>query len=418
MKTTLRYRKSNILHKKFMTGESKGMKPNLEKLNQIADRINRSAKILLKNSLPSNLDLKVQIENQIEYFNLLNQLKVECRKKNLKVMMITLIVYHKKSDSLAKSYKILKSASKKLFHSSEYQSFLDLISVQDYIKRLEVDFKDSAGWHPHYHILLICKNSIAIESVEMYEKNFSTKYLKMCINSGMSKTQKIKDFMIESGVDITPNFEYLGYVSDYKKLLKPRVEKLQEKYFSPYQMAVYKGYEDKFKEYAKFVKGKKIFEFSRPSICGINFVEWKEVDKTTKSYKPTVPNLSEMQQSEDYWCFYEIQDRKFTVIYEFLPDKMLKHYSISKSGIDYRRFKLWLCFVSNVDWYNFYNYVKQNIDANLFSTKRRNDIVPELVKTLIESYEEFYICVSMTDSYGFLSKSQHQLIKEFENWSR
>ena len=129
------------------------MKPNLEKLNKIADKINRSAKILLKkNSLPNNLDLKVQIENQIEYFNLLNQLKVECRKKNLKVMMITLIVYHKKSDSLAKSYKILKSASKKLFHSSEYQSFLDLISVQDYIKRLEVDFKDSAGWHITFYL--------------------------------------------------------------------------------------------------------------------------------------------------------------------------------------------------------------------------------------------------------------------------
>ena len=256
------------------------MKPNLEKLNKIADRINRSAKILLKkNSLPSNLDLKFQIENQIEYFKLLNQLKAECRKKNLNVMMVTLIVYHKKSDPLEKSYKILRSATSKLFHSSEYQRFLDLISVQDYIKRLEIEYCDDKGWHPHFHILLICENSIAVESAESYEKKFSTKYLKMCINSGMSKTQKIKDFMTESGVDITPNFEYLSYVSDYKKLLKPRIDKLSEKYFSPYVMSTYKGYEDKFKEYAKFVKGKKIFEFSRPSICGINFVEWKEVDK-------------------------------------------------------------------------------------------------------------------------------------------
>ena len=405
-----------------MTGESEVMKPNLEKLNQIADRINRSAlKILKKNKLPSNLDLKVQIENQIEYFNLLNKLKAECQKKNLKVMMVTLIVYHKKSDSLEKSYKILRSASKKLFHSSEYQRFLDLISVQDYIKRLEVDFKDSAGWHPHYHILLIYKNSITIESAKLYEKKFSTKYLKMCINSGMTATQKTKEFMTEHGIDITPNFEYLGYISDYKKLLKPRIDNLKEKYFSPYQMAVYKGYEDKFKEYAKFVKGKKFFEFSRPSICGINFVGWKEIDRTTRNYTPVVPNLSELLlpvESKDYWCCYKIQDRKFTVIYEFLPDKMLKHYNISKSGIDYRRFKLWLCFVSNIDWYNFYNYIKLNIDANLFSTKRRNDIVPDLVSKLVQCYEEFYICVSLTDSYGFLSKSQHQLIKEFESWNR
>lgn len=405
-----------------MTGESEGMKPNLEKLNKIADKINRSAKILLKkNSLPSNLDLKIQIENQIEYFNLLNKLKAECRKKNLKVMMITLIVSHKKSDSLEKSYKILKSASKKLFYSVEYKKFEELIGVEDYIRRLEIEYCDAKGWHPHFHILLIYENSIAVESAESYEKNFSNKYLRFCINSGMTGTQKTKEFMTEHGIDITLNFEYLGYVSDYQKLLKPRIDNLKDKYFSPYQMPLYKGYESKFKEFAKFVKNKKFFEFSRPSIQGVNFVEWKEIDRTTKNYKPVAPNLSEIllsAESKDYWCFYEIQNRKFTVIYEFLPDKMLKHYNISKSGIDYRRFKLWLCFVSGVDWYNFYNYVKLNLDANLFSTKRRNDIVPELVKTLIESYEEFFICVSMTDSYGFLSKSQHQLIQEFENWSR
>ena len=95
----------------------------------------------------------------------------------------------------------------------------------------------------------------------------------------MSSTQKIKEFMTESGLKITLNFEYLGYVSDYKKLLKPRIDNLKEKYFSPYQMAVYKGYEDKFKEYAKFIKSKKIFEFSRPSIQGVNFVEWREIDR-------------------------------------------------------------------------------------------------------------------------------------------
>ena len=395
------------------------MKNLIEEIKEVASKVNRSAKIILKKqNLSPNIDLQIQCQNQIEYFKLLNQLKKICKQKNLKVMMITLVVSHKKSDLLEKSYKILKSASKKLFHSLEYQRFLDLISVQDYIKRLEIEYCDAKGWHPHYHILLICENSIAVESAKLYEKKFSTKYLKMCINSGMTGTQKTKEFMTEHGIDITPNFEYLGYVSDYKKLLKPRIDDLKEKYFSPYQMAVYKGYEDKFKEYAKFVKGKKFFEFSRPSIQGINFVEWKEIDKTIKSYKPTVPNLSEMQQSKDYWCFYEIQNRKFTTIFQFLPDKMLRHYNIEKKGIDYRRFKLWLCFVSGIDWYNFYNYVKLNLDANLFSTKRRNDIVPELVSKLVQSYEEFYICVSMTDSYGFLTKSQHQLIKEFESWNR
>ena len=255
---------------------------NLNEIIEKAERVNTSAKILLdKQNLPTNLDLKFQCMNQIETFKLLNQLKKECRKQNLKVIMFTFITHHTKSDSPDKVYTILKKATDKLFRSIQWKKFTELIGVTDYIEKLETDISDSAGWHPHVHLLLICENLIVEESVKDYEKIFSDQYLKLCISSGMTCTNKVKDYMSEHGVNIINDLQYLGYISDYKKLMKPRINNLSERYYSPYQLTIYEGeeYKKKYKEFAKFIKNKKIFKFSSPSICGVPF-DWRNIDKT------------------------------------------------------------------------------------------------------------------------------------------
>jgi len=384
---------------------------NLQEIQEKANKVNQSVKKLLKrDSLSPNLDLVSQIQNQVETFKLLNQLKKQCQQQNLKVLMLTFVAHHTKSDSLDKTYKILKKSTEKLFRSIQWKNFVSLLGVRDYIKRLEIDYNDATGWHPHLHILLISDYSIAIESVEKYQKIFSDKYLKCCISSGMTCTTKTKSYMQEYGFKLTSNFEYLGYISDYRKLLKPRIANLSERHFSPYQMATYEGYESKYKEFAKFLKNKKIFEFSRPSICAVPF-GWREIDKT-KHLKPVkFPDLSQLQTTG----YYTVQAKRYWhIVFQFLPDKMLKHYCYH--GLDYKKFKIWLCFLSGIDWWNFYRYIKEFKDSDIFSVKRKSEKIPSLVVQLVQSYEEF-LCNICTLEYRdpFLYMSCSQLIEEYEN---
>lgn len=393
-----------------------GKEDLIKKITEQASRINTLAKKLLqKQSLSPNIDLVSQCQNQIKYFDLLNQLKKVCVRNGLKMMMLTLIVHHTKSDSLNKSYRILNTASKKLFHNMEWQKFKNLIGVRHFVKRLEVDYSDAEGWHPHYHLLLICENSIVVENLEEYEKKFSKNYFKFCCSVGMSDTAKIKDYMQEHGLNLISNFQNPAYLSDCRKLLKNRIAKLSEKYFSPYLMNSYQGYERQYKEFAKFLKGKKIFEFSHSVIEGVIFnLKFKQ----TKLIKPvTTPDLNNLQTSR----YYKVEvGKKWHIIYQFLPDRMLKHYGYLTSDYfrnkDYRKFKIWLCYISGVDWFNFYRYVKENIDTNIFSVKRKAKTVPLIVLQLVGAYEEFLSNIYTADYKDeFTFKSHSELIEDYEH---
>ena len=386
---------------------------NLQEIIQKADKINTSAKRLLdKQNLPTNLDLAFQCKNQIEIFQLLNQLKKVLKQKNLKTIMFTFVVHHTKSDDPNKVYKILRKAIDKLFRSIEWKKFIKLVGVTNYIEKLETDICDTMGWHPHIHLLLICENLIAEEAIAEYEKIFSAQYLKLCISSGMTATNKTKNYMLEHGVNIINDLQYLGYISDYKKLMKPRIANLNERYYSPYQLPLYQSeeYRKKYKEFAKFIKNKKIFKFSQPSILGVPF-NWKEIDKTKHMPPITEPNLDNLQTTG----YYTVKAHRYWhIVFMFLPDRMLKHYGYC--NLDYKKFKIWLCFLSGVDWFNFYRYAKENLDADLFSVKRKSSVIPPLVLKLIKSYEEFLSNVATLDYRDpFMYKSCSQLIEEYED---
>ena len=388
---------------------------NLQEIIEKANKINESAKRLLnKQNLPTNLDLAFQCHNQIEIFKLLNQLKKECRNKNLKVIMFTFVTHHTKSDDIDKVYKILRKATDKLFHSIQWKKFVELVGVTDFIEKLEMDICDATGWHPHIHLLLICENALVENAIAKYEKKFASQYLKLCISEGMSATSKIKEFMLTSGVKITNDLQYLGYIADYKKMFKPRIANLNERYYSPYQLPIYKGYDKEYKEFAKFIKNKKIFKFSSPSILGVPF-NWREIDKTKHMPPVTIPDLNNLQTTG----YYVIKPNKYWhVVFQFLPDKMLKHYNLYEKWnmrIDLKKFKVWLCFIANIDWFNFYRYIKENVDSDIFSTKRKSSEIPKLVEKLFNAYEEFFSNICTLDYKDpFLYLPVQKLIKEYE----
>ena len=389
---------------------------NLQEIIQKADKINTSAKRLLdKQNLPTNLDLAFQCKNQIEIFQLLNQLKKVLKQKNLKTIMFTFVVHHTKSDDPNKVYKILRKAIDKLYRSIEWKKFKKLVGVTNYIEKFEIDVADSLGWHPHIHLILVCENALVEDAVAEYEKKFASQYLKLCISEGMSATSKIKEFMLTSGVKITNDLQYLGYIADYHKLFKPRIANLSEKYFSPYQLPIYKGYDKEYKEFAKFIKNKKIFKFSSPSILGIPF-NWREIDKTKHLPPVTIPDLNNLQTTG----YYVVKSHRYWhIVYQFLPDKMLKHYvnyyEKWNMRIDLKKFKVWLCFLSGLDWFNFYRYIKEFEDKDIFSTKRKSSAIPPLVEKLFNAYEEFFSNICTLDYKDpFLYLPVQKLIKEYE----
>lgn len=378
------------------------MKDLIIKIEKMSAKLNQMAKIILHKEVPPNLDLQQQCKLQMKYFKLLNQLKEVCRQRNLKMMMLTLIVYHSKSDSLNKTYKILQTATRKLFYSVEFKNFLKLLSAKYQIKKLEVDFADVTGWHPHYHCLLIAENSIAIESVAEYEKKFSSKFFQCCVSCGMSNTTKVRNYMSDKGLNLIGDFRNPAYLADCKKLLKEKVKEVPEKYFSPYLLPKYLR-DKEFREFARFTKGKKFFEFSNSVIEGINF------DLKSEQDQDDISDLELMRPANE--------KRKWSMVFKFLPDKMLKHYHYisddnSKSKI-YKKFKVWLCFVSNVNWYNFYRYAK-TFDEDLFSVKRKAESVPEVVQKLIADYEEFLSELPAIDFLEFVGLPIGKLIEKFE----
>lgn len=386
-----------------------------EEIKKLISKVNLSAKkVLKKENLPPNVDLQIQVKNHTEYFKLLNQLKENCKKRNLKIMLLTLVVHHTKTDKLEKSYKILQNASKKLFYSVEWQNFKELVGIRDHIIKLETDFADLNGYHPHLHIILICESySIAIESFESHKKILSEKYYKLCVSAGMSATSKVKEYMLQHGLNLLSDFEYLAYIADNKKLLKSRVEKLPEKNFSPFLFPIYRGYEKNFKEFVRFMKGKKIFKFSNMTIEGIDFSL-----KNKPQAKPfTIPDLSVLNTNN-----YELtSNRKWHQIYMFLPDKLLKHYGYIAEDKTlnriYKKFKVWLCYFSGIDWVNFYRYIKANCDSDLFSVKRKSAEIPELVQELMQGYENFLSELPASDYLEFVGLSMRKLIEKIESVS-
>ena len=224
--------------------------------------------------------------------------------------------------------------------------------------------------------------------------------------------------MSEHGVKITNNLEYLGYVADYKKMFKPRISNLSERYYSPYLLPTYQGeeFKQRYKEFAKFIKNKKIFKFSSPSILGVPF-DWRNIDKTKHLPPITKPNLDNIQTTG----YYVVKSHRYWhIVYQFLPDKMLKHYvnyyEKWNMRIDLKKFKVWLCFLSGLDWFNFYRYIKENVDADIFSTKRKSDQIPQLVEQLFNAYEEFFSNICTLDYKDpFLYLPVQKLIKEYED---
>ena len=124
----------------------------------------------------------------------------------------------------------------------------------------------------------------------------------------------------------------------------------------------------------------------------------------------TEPNLDNLQTTG----YYTVKAHRYWhIVFMFLPDRMLKHYGYC--NLDYKKFKIWLCFLSGVDWFNFYRYAKENLDADLFSVKRKSENVPDLISKLIKSYEEFLSNVAMLEYKDpFMYKSCSQLIEEYE----
>lgn len=93
---------------------------------------------------------------------------------------------------------------------------------------------------------------------------------------------------------------------------------------------------------------------------------------------------------------------------------MLQHYNIGNYNDDYKKFKIWLCFISGVNWWNFYNYIKQNFDSDIFSVKKKSENVPELVKELVGDYEKFLSNVATLEYRDpFFYESHSQLIEDF-----
>ena len=382
---------------------------------------NHYFKLCNKKKLPASSDvLKLFKENQY-YYGKLNKLKNKCKKYDYSTYMLTLSIPHKINDSLQDLTENLEIALNNFLLSDKWKAFAEYIDLKHIIIKFEIDFSDSYGFNPHYHIIIIAKVKLDKEYVDYFGKKLKNCYFKECISTNFKNkltwtqrnwalNEKYKDNANAEHkghiLCLQNNFSYLSYIADNRKLLRQKYSNLKDKSYSVYQLLLNYdeniNYDDKFLEYVNLMT-RRSHQGNKPNfkvstyIVGIPFD-----DSLLKESDIEEPNLDFIENLEPKRL------NKFYNNLLFLPEKMLQHYGLlsyiercekringkdrafAKKHFDifylFKRFKLYLAFYCPPKfWLNFYNYVKENVDNNLFKGYYDSK-PPTIIVKLVDKY--------------------------------
>jgi hypothetical protein len=181
------------------------------------------------------------------------------------VLLLTLTVRHKTTDSYSKSLDGLVSAYRKFLNRRTGKSLFSIMGVQGRIRALESTY-GANGWHPHFHVLLFIKDSIPADLVSLHEKTLSDLWRSACLSSGLAATNShgctLKDGSAAS--------QYITKWGLEEEITKSHIKKSKENY-SPndllrFELGTYSGTalplqpgqaRVLFRDYAYTMKGKR-----------------------------------------------------------------------------------------------------------------------------------------------------------------
>ena len=402
-----------------------------------------------RDTLPKSSDLMEYYRENQFYYRKLNELKRKCKKNNLHIYFLTLSVPHNHQKRLDSLNKILETSMNQLLKSKTFKDFENKINIKFRCLKFEVDISDKYGFNPHDHYLIIAENDLKQEELTEIELKLSTKYYNILINNKAINSQ-IDYWLKEEYTDdnnikhkghilnVQKDFNYLSYLADNSKHLEKHIQNLESKNFSVYQLPlIYSeniNYDNLFLQYVDFMKSKQKkkqrsifslhFDFSNRYFLDIDFKyeKIKTIKKTFKDFTFQKPNLDteiqKYEKVEDYYT-YKITKDYLQSSSIFLADKLMKHYHLDElyfqSKDMSKKFKLWVNFISNLNFYAFVGYIHNEIDPDCL--KKSEDIrvtihnyenlsakVPEIVKDLAFEYRHFYYNLRGYEEYDSLKE--------------
>ena len=127
--------------------------------------------------------------------------------------------------------------------------------------------------------------------------------------------------------------------------------------------------------------------------------DYRKMLKNRKLDKFTIDFYYEYSNTRDYLSYSAI----------FLSDKLMKHYRLDRYFLNEdltKKFKIWVNFISNIDFYNFVGYIHENIDVDCLRKYENTENVPQLVMDLVYKYRDFYQNLKGYEEYKRLDEEK------------
>ena len=177
------------------------------------------------------------------------------------VYMLTLTFQHSRFDNLSELLYRCKDALGKMWRQCSIRDFM----AGNFIGRItgqEFTYSDSAGWHPHQHILLLGHKKNGFEC-SFLQSFFSGYWLNALVNSGLSGISDI-------ACDVQPASEvhnYLTKMSGEVALGNTGIKSGRAGHFSPFQLLAEcrkrEDYKRLWREFYSVTRGKRALVWSR-----------------------------------------------------------------------------------------------------------------------------------------------------------
>lgn len=367
-------------------------------------------KFLGKKQLSTNISaVKLKSKYQKIYHQLM-KLQKEVKRHGYSAFMLTLAVYHTKSNKLESVYKVLDSSTRRLINSKIFQNFIQNLELEFSVIVLETPYSDSQGWHCHYHLILVTKYNLTESKTKELERNLTQLWVKLLHHEGIRDNKKINDWLNQHGLKLQRDFKNFGYLVQLRKITNKRQNSY--KGFSPLNLPalslINPLYGNKFKEYEKFIKGRELIRFSKTSYLGIIFSRKSEITMKTPS------NIDTRGVNTSVDSTVSVKSKWYPAL-DFLFSKALKHYRIKEKFpfVVFNNFAFWLCRYSGIDIWKVKDFMKY-YDTNCFKTKEPpkidNNPSYNLILSLAFSFSRFFHSLRMID--GIYTDSTAKFFQE------
>lgn len=233
------------------------------------------------------------------------------------IKLMTLTFSHSQNETLKSLLTRLKHAITRFFGHRKFKSLSKLCKIEYKVRSLEVTYGQN-GWHPHFHILLLTRDTQDLAF--QYRDSLSQLWIDCCVNSKLSSPSMTHGLDIRDG---TYAEEYIAKWGIDYEMTKGHVKKGRSNSLTPFDL-LQKSFDDElffhkqpsklFQEFVISMKGARQLVWSRglKDLCGLNDETDQEiVDNTDKESitlvqveKIVFDILKKYQKRHEYlqWC--------------------------------------------------------------------------------------------------------------------